>query len=129
MTQKTYPNVRTGWTLDLPFALDSKVIKERWKYYEDKMDEAIQVTVFGTDKFELLTERKIIPAKIFNDKIDRWERHDCRFYYAICSICGKLMKVIYIPGTTWLAACSRECYEEMDRIRTSPTKEEVVTVE
>lgn len=122
MTQKVYPNVRIGWTKDLPFSLDSQAEKERWEYYKDKMGEAVVVTVFGTDKFEMLGERTIIRTKIFNDKINQWQHHDCRFYYSICSICGKLMKVVFIPGTSWLAACSRKCYEEMDKIRSSPTK-------
>ncbi len=124
MAQKAYPNVRIGWTKDLPFSLDSKATKERYEYYKDKMNEAILVTVFGTDKFDMLGERTIVRTKIYNDKINQWQEYDCRFYYGICPICGKLMKVVFIPGTTWLVACSRECYGEMDQIRTSSTKPE-----
>ncbi len=115
----TYPNVRIGWTRDVPFPLDSKATEERWEHYKDKMEEAKEVTVFGTDKYEIVGEQTTMEVRIFNDKIDRWQHYDCRFYYGICPICGTLMKVIYIPGSSWLAACSEECYGEMDRIRTS----------
>jgi len=34
-----------------------------------------------------------------------------------CPVCGTLIKCYYIPGTWWLACCSKKCYEEFDAKR------------
>jgi hypothetical protein len=36
-------------------------------------------------------------------------------YLDKCTICGRLMLVRAIVGTTWLACCSEKCYEEWEK--------------
>jgi hypothetical protein len=36
---------------------------------------------------------------------------DTQKYLDTCPVDGTLMKVLYVPGTTWLACCKKECYD------------------
>jgi len=101
----------TGWTRKLPFGIDTEARKERWEYYQDKLSEAKEITVFGSEKFKLIKGVTMGYVKIFNDRINDWQNYPCRDYYDICSVCGNLMHVYYVPGTTYLTACSKKCYE------------------
>ena len=71
--------------------------------------DVVEVNCFGTDKFVLLSNRKV---KVFNEKTGRWQTYDMIEYHDNCPVCGKAMLVRAIPGTTWLACCSEECYRK-----------------
>jgi len=40
-------------------------------------------------------------------------------YYGCCPVCGNLMYVTYVPGSSWLACCSEECYKKYREFRPS----------
>jgi len=88
--------------------------------------------VFGTDKFELIRNRRmvyfpILPpprsqpcrlsdhmVKIFNEKTNTWELYPCNETITECPVCGTLLKAYYIPGTSWMACCSKDCTKKLD---------------
>jgi hypothetical protein len=96
------------------------------------MEKPIEVNCLGVPKGKYkITDKKMVfswhyPAKpesfkeyrvvmIYNEKLGTWEPKPLIEYIDSCPICGKLMLVRAIAGTTWLACCSEKCYEEWDR--------------
>jgi len=91
-----------------------------------------EVYCFGTDKFKLvkgvgMAYSMVAPAikpelikhskhtvKIYNEKTRSWEPYPCNELVTRCPVCGSLMKVYFIPGTTWLALCSKECSDKFN---------------
>jgi len=53
-------------------------------------------------------------VEIFNEKAGRWQKYAVNEAFVECPVCGKRLKAYYIPGTTWLACCSEECYGKLD---------------
>jgi hypothetical protein len=51
----------------------------------------------------------------YNDKLKTWQPEPMIEYLDKCTICGRLMLVRAIVGTTWLACCSEKCYEEWEK--------------
>ncbi len=102
----------------------SKVWEKRLKEALEKGEEPVEIFCFGTDKFELIrgvgmmysygfrTRRSNHTVKVFNEKLGTWQRYPCNDYLDVCPVCGRLLRVYYIPGTTYLACCSEECYEK-----------------
>jgi hypothetical protein len=93
------------------------------------MEKLVEVNCFGVQEGKyIITDRKMLfsthyPAKpedfkeykvvlIYNDKLKTWEAHPMIEYIDKCPVCGRLMLVRAIAGTTWLACCSEKCYEE-----------------
>ena len=105
-----------GWTSKLPFGLDSEARKKKWEEYGTNRIGAIDVHVFGTDKFQLQRGSTMGYVRIFNEKLNIWQNEPCHDYYDICSVCGKLMHVYVVPGTTYIAACSKECYNFIGKL-------------
>jgi len=52
-------------------------------------------------------------VEIYNEETGKWEQYPCNETVMECPVCGKLMKVYYIPGTTWFATCSEECNKKL----------------
>ena len=73
-------------------------------------EEPIEVYCFGTNKFRL----KATVVEIFNEKLGKWQWYEYSKTVMPCPVCGRLMKVYYIPGTTWFACCSEECYKKYE---------------
>jgi hypothetical protein len=61
-------------------------------------------------KPECFKEYRII--LIYNDKLETWEPKPLIEYLDNCPICGKLILVRSIAGTTWIACCSEKCYKK-----------------
>jgi hypothetical protein len=92
------------------------------------LSELVEVNVFGVpqDKFKLHRDVRINyniggglrlsqhMVEIFNEKLGTWQCCPCNEAVVNCPVCGKPMRCFYIPGTTWLACCSRECYQKFD---------------
>ena len=53
-------------------------------------------------------------VEVWNEKLNAWQCYPCNEAILNCPVCGKPMRCFYIPGTTWLACCSKECYEKFD---------------
>jgi len=53
-------------------------------------------------------------VEIFNEKTGNWQKYAVNETLTNCPVCGKQLKAYYIPGTTWFACCSQECYEKFD---------------
>ena len=92
--------------------------------------EPVEVHVFGTRRYELHKNQGIpyYPAcppkpglfrvskhavKLFNKKTGRWEWYPCEETLLCCPVCGKPIRCFYIPGTTWVACCSKECSDRL----------------
>ena len=99
----------------LPYRFGSEAWKLRRKQAFDKGEKPKEVNCFGTDKFEIVGKRLVV--KVFNEKLGVWQEHIGVEYVDVCCICGSLMLVRAIRGTTWLALCSKECYEKFDKLR------------
>jgi len=109
----------------------SEIWEKRLKEALKKNEKPIEIFCFGTDKFELIrgigmpynygyrTRRSKHTVKVFNEKLGTWQRYPCNDYLDVCPVCGRLMCVYYIPGTTYLACCSKECYEKYARMEKS----------
>ena len=50
---------------------------------------------------------------VYNDKLGTWQAEPMVECYERCPVCGKLMLVRAIAGTSWLACCSEGCYRKM----------------
>ena len=105
-----------GWTDKLPFGIGTEARKQKWVEYQGNPREAVEVPVFGTDKYEFVKGATMGYVKIFNDKLHHWQNEPCHDYYDICPVCGKLMHVYVIPGTTYIAACSKECTDFVSKL-------------
>lgn len=99
----------------LPYKWGSEAEIKRFKEAIQNKEVPVEVNCFGTDKFEILGKQ--IAVKIFNDKTGHWEKHIGVEYLAVCPVCGRLMLVRAIEGTTWVAMCSKGCYEKWDELR------------
>ena len=115
----------------IKFMPGSETWKKRLREALEKGEEPVEIFCFGTEKFELIrdvgmqysygfrTRKSKHTVKIFNEKFGAWQRYPCNEYLDVCPICGRLMKVFYIPGTTYLACCSSRCYEEYFKLSKS----------
>lgn len=86
-------------------------IEERGRLLSEAVrrgDTPIEINCTGAPPDKIRNLRKTISAEIFNKKIKRWQKVELTEYNDACPICGKLMKVTAVVGSTWVAACSEE---------------------
>jgi len=100
----------------LPFAPGSERWRRRLEEALRRGEEPVEVDCFGTDKYKILGKKVVVRVRIYNEKLGIWEDRMAVEYYDVCPVCGRLMLVRALEGTTYLACCSEECYEEFDRI-------------
>ena len=74
----------------------------------ERRDEPIFVNCTGVPDDKIRNIQKVLSAEIFNEKIGHWQKVELAEYIDACSICGKLMRVRAIVGTTWVPACCKE---------------------
>jgi len=95
--------------------------------------EPVIVNCFGTAKYKLYPERKITlstayPARpedfkeyklvlLWNEKLKTWQAWGYIEYCENCPVCGRPMLVRALPGTTWIACCSDECYKKYAELK------------
>jgi hypothetical protein len=99
----------------LPFRMGSDAWKQRLEEAKKNTETPKEINCFFGSKYEILGRQLIV--RIFNEKIQHWQEQIAVEYQDICPICGSLMLVRAIQGTTWLALCSKECYEKYDALR------------
>lgn len=106
-----------GWTQQVNYPLGSSLRKQRWmEVYRDKLEPKLvfcisaQIFHITEHTFKAKNQGEI---EIWNHKINQWQNDKVAWYDDICPNCGNLMRVFYIPGTTWLGACSEDCYKEI----------------
>lgn len=83
-------------------------------------DEPLDVNCTGVSDNKIETLGVATIAKIYNDKTGNWQRVELTEYLDSCPICGRLMRVKAITGTTWLAACPEhieQAFEELEKSR------------
>ena len=102
-----------SWASKLPFGLGTEARRKRYKECAEDHSGAIVVHLFGTDKFRFVEGWTMAYIQIFNEKLNVWQNEACTDYYDICSVCGKLMHIYVVPGTSYIAACSKECTEQI----------------
>jgi len=102
----------------------AKLLKEALK----RGDKPIEVNCFGNRKYKLYPNKKITltthaPARpedfreyklilLWNEKLKTWESWGYVEYLDVCPVCGRLMLVRALPGTTWIACCGEDCYKK-----------------
>jgi hypothetical protein len=109
LTRKTQDNP-FAYLEKLPFRIGSDAWKQRLKEARKNKEKAKAINCFSASKYEILGRR--LTVRIFNEKTQHWQEEIAVEYHEICPICGSLMLVRAIQGTTWLALCSTECYEK-----------------
>lgn len=57
---------------------------------------------------------------VYNEKMETWQAEPLIEYSDVCPICLKLLLVRAIAGSTWLACCSKECYEKWNQNQVKP---------
>lgn len=86
-------------------------LEERGKFIAAALkaeEEPVFVDCTGVSEDNIRNIYKVLSAEIFNEKTGNWQKVELTEYLDACPICGKLMKVRAIVGTTWLAACCPE---------------------
>lgn len=80
------------------------------------------VNCFGGAKFEFMGEgketkkridgkkrlKKYLRIRLFNEKVKCWQYYKIVEHYAPCPVCGKLLLVRAIKGSTYFYACNKE---------------------
>jgi len=94
----------------LRFEVGTEPWEKRLREALEKGEKPVNVYCFGTKEFKILGNR----VRLF--RRGRWFEYECKDYYDVCPVCGRLMHVYYIPGTTFLACCSEECYKKYEQI-------------
>lgn len=112
--------------MSFPYSPGTEARNQKWKEYEIDHPSPIDVHCFGTDKFTIVSGVKTGYVRIFNHKTGFWQNEPCHDYYNICSVCGNLMHVYYIPGITYLALCSEECYKTYKEITTGREGDDII---
>jgi len=96
-----------------------------------KMEEPMEVFVFGVPLERYRFHRGVSirynvgagwekskhMVEIWNEKTEMWQCHAVNEMVDRCPVCGTPMRCYYIPGTWWLACCSKGCYREFDAKR------------
>jgi len=85
---------------------------KKWKIEKDRK---ITVSTVYPAKPEYFHEYTVI--LVFNEKLETWQAEPLVECKNVCPVCLKLMLVRAIAGTTWLACCSKECYEKYKKLR------------
>lgn len=75
-------------------------------------EQPVEVNCTGVPKDKIRNIQKVLSAEILNEKTGHWQKVELTEYIDACPICGKLMKVRAIIGTTWIAACCSEHSEQ-----------------
>ena len=99
----------------LPFAPGSEAWSQRLKEAKAKNEQLKEVNCTGTTKFEIVGRK--LTLRIYNEKIQHWQEVIGVEYEDVCPVCGILMLVRAVQGSTWLALCSKECYEKYDALK------------
>ena len=99
----------------LPFRMGSDAWNQRLKEARTKNEKPKEVNCIGTTKFEIVGRK--LTLRIFNEKIQHWQEVIGVEYQDVCPVCGTLMLVRAVQGSTWLALCSKECYEKYDALK------------
>jgi len=100
---------------------------------KDRGDKPIEVNCIWAKKWKIMKDKRITvstiyPARpenfheypvimVYNEKWKSWKAEPLVEYKSACPVCLKLMLVRAIAGTTWLACCSKKCYEKYDNYR------------
>jgi len=94
---------------DLPYMPGTKAWKQKWQEAMKNREEAIEVNCFGTKQYKI---RHGLVVELFNEKLGIWQEYPGVEHNEICPVCGRVMLVRAIKGTTYLACCSKECYKK-----------------
>ncbi len=104
---------------ELPYRPGTKEYTQKIREAFKENVQSIEVNCFGLqeDHYEILEKVTVHKVRIFNEKVGQWQIVDMIEYEDLCGICGSLMLVRAIKGSTWLAFCSKKCWEKFDQLR------------
>lgn len=102
----------------LPYRLGTEERTQKMREVREKNIPPIEVNCFGLpkDKYEILGVKKVRQVRVFNEVMGYWQIVDAVEYEDLCPICGTLMLVRAIRGSTWLALCSEECTQKYNAL-------------
>ena len=102
----------------LPYRFGTDKYRERFKQALESGEKPVEVNCFGSHNYKIIDSHHV---KI-QDKYGYWLTYEYVEYQDICPVCGRLMLVRAIRGTTWLALCSEECYRKFDKLMKEVSK-------
>ena len=85
--------------------------KEAFERARENKETPIEVNCLGSKDFKIGSKQTFIRVSIKRSD-GGWQDYDGMEYEDLCPVCLKLMLVRAIRGSTWLACCSKECYEK-----------------
>lgn len=96
----------------LPYRLGTDEYSKRFEQALKSGEKPVEVNCFGTRNYKIIDSQHV---KIQLDD-GHWLTYEYVEYKDLCPVCGRLMLVRAIKGTTWLALCSDECYRKFDEL-------------
>ena len=102
----------------LPYRLGTEKYTERFKQALENKEKPVEVNCFGTSNYKIIDSRYV---RIRHED-GYWMTYEYVEYRDICPVCGRLMLVRAIRGTTWLALCSEECYKKFNELMKEVSK-------
>ena len=69
------------------------------------------INCFGTKKYRL----SIGGVQVWNEKLGQWTSYPYVQHFSKCPVCGKLIFVRAIKGTTYIGLCSEECSKKLEK--------------
>ena len=104
--------------VNLPYRFGTDKYRERFKQALKNKEKPVEVNCFGTNNYKIIDSHRV---RVQHDD-GHWLTYEYVEYQDICPVCGRLMLVRAIKGTTWLALCSEECYRKFDMLMKEASK-------
>lgn len=108
--------------MELPYGVGTKAREKRWKEIRENEETPAVVSCFGTKHYEIKREGYIV-VEVLNEKLGKKQLFIAKERYDICSICGNLMLVRYIVGTTYIAFCRKKCHKKYEELKKLEAKQ------
>jgi len=103
---------------NLPYRFGTDKRKERFEQALKNKEKPVEVNCFGTNNYKIIDSHHV---KV-QQSSGHWLTYEYVEYQDICPVCGRLMLVRAIRGTTWLALCSEECYRKFNKLMEEASK-------
>jgi len=97
--------------MELPYGLGTEAREKRWEEIKENKETATVVSCFETKDYVIKREGYIV-VEMLDEELGKKQLYIAKEYYDICPICGNLMLVRAIVGTTYFALCGKECYKK-----------------
>jgi len=95
---------------ELPYLFDPEIINKRWKEIKKNKEIPQECNCIPAKDYKI---SKGLTISVKNEKLGGiWIDHVGIEHMDLCPVCGTLLLVRAIKGTTYLACCSKKCYDK-----------------